>query len=188
MRTVIFALFLLLPASVLFAQDDVFSNKTNQALEQVIRDFPNQFHNIKGDLITQKNNQAEYKSTVIMPGAIACSISKSGATSEAAYSWTCVAANANSFALARSRYKEIYDQIANTIIKVEGQKPFILSGQYRTPTETRNLNAISFDLLPAVGEMKSLKIDLSIEKDMASWKVKIHVYDADHMETATASN
>ena len=188
MRTIIFTLFLLLPATLLFAQDDVFSNKTNQALEQVIRDYPNQFHNIQGDLVNQKSNQTEYKSTVLMPGAIACTISKSGAAAEATYSWSCVAANSNSFSAARAKYKEIYDQIANTIIKVEGQKPFILSGQYRTPTETRNLNAISFDLLPAVGEMKSLKIDLSIEKDMASWKVKIHVYDADHSESATASN
>jgi hypothetical protein len=185
----IFTLFLLLPASVLLAQDDVFSNKTNQALEQVIRDYPNRFHNIQGDLINQKSNSAEYKSRVMMPGAIACTISKTGASAdEAAYSWSCVAANASNFSIARAKFKEIYDQIANTIIKVEGQKPFILSGQYRTPTETRNLNAISFDLLPAVGDMKSLKIDLSIEKDMATWKVKLHVYDADHTGTATAAN
>ena len=41
---------------------------------------------------------------------------------------------------ARAKFKEIYDQIENTIIKIEGQKPFILNAQYRTPTEIHNMN------------------------------------------------
>jgi hypothetical protein len=71
---------------------------------------------------------------------------------------------------ARSKFKEIYDQIDNTIIKIEGQKPFILNAQYRTPTELHNVNAISFELLPMVDEMKNLKIELSLEKELNIWK------------------
>jgi hypothetical protein len=36
--------------------------------------------------------------------------------------------------------------------------------------------------------MKSLKIELSLEKDLALWKVKLNVFDGDHKsETATAA-
>jgi hypothetical protein len=42
------------------------------------------------------------------------------------------------------------------------------------------MNTILFELLPAAGDMKSLKIELSLEKSMALWKVKLNVYDGDH--------
>ncbi len=51
MRSTLITLALLLNATWLFSLDDVFSNKTNVALEKVIRDFPNRFHNIRGDMI-----------------------------------------------------------------------------------------------------------------------------------------
>ena len=89
---------------------------------------------------------------------------------------------------ARAKYKEIYDQIENTIIKVEGQKPFILSAQYRTPTELHNFNSLTFELLPVTEEMKNLKIDLSLEKEGNIWKVKLNVYEGERrMNGVTAA-
>ncbi len=188
MRSMLLTFALLLNAAWLFSQDDVFSNKTNQALEKVIRDYPNRFHNIKGEIISQHANSAEYRSVVMVPGASSCTISKFSVSSNEVYSWSCTALNTKDFAVARAKFKEIYEQIENTIIKVDGQKPFILSGQYRTPTDLRNINTITFDLLPAVGDMKSLKIELNLEKDVTLWKVKLNVYDGDHkLETATAA-
>src|SRR3954462_15146437 len=74
MRRTLITLALLLNATWLFSQDDVFSNKTNIALEKVIRDFPNRFHNIRGDMIAQHAQVVEYKSTIPVPGASYCSI------------------------------------------------------------------------------------------------------------------
>jgi hypothetical protein len=187
MRSLLLSICLILSAVCVFSQDDVFSNKTNQALEKVIRDYPNRFRNIKGDVVSQHANTIEYKSTITVPGATSCSISKSSVASSDAYGWTCTAFTTRDFVSARGKFKEIYEQIENTIIKIDGQKPFILSGQYRTPTETRDRNSISFDLLPAVGDMKSLRIELTVEKDVSIWKVKLRVFDGDKLENATAA-
>ena len=92
------------------------------------------------------------------------------------------------FNAARNQYHELYDQIANTIIKVDGQKPFIVSGQFRTPYENRAENLIPFELLPAAGDMKSLKVDLILTKDASGWKVIINVYDGDHKADAYTSS
>ncbi|HEX4850368.1 MAG TPA: hypothetical protein VFV08_06155, partial [Puia sp.] len=106
------------------------------------------------------------------------------------YSWSCTAFITKDFNTAKSKYKEIYEQIANTIIKVDGQKPFIISGQYRTPYEERKLTAVLFELLPAVGEMKKLKIELDLQYVVSEWKVTLNVYDSDDHkdDQATASN
>ena len=179
MRSMLMTLALLLNAAWLFSQDDVFSNKTNVALEKVIRDYPNRFHNIRGEMISQRAQLSEYKSTISVPGASYCSIWKYSVDNNEVYNWNCTTFNSPNFMQARAKFKEIYDQIENTIIKIEGQKPFILNAQYRTPTELHNVNAISFELLPMVDEMKNLKIDLSLEKESYIWKVKLSVYEGE---------
>jgi hypothetical protein len=179
MKSTLITLAFLLNATWLFSQEDVFSNKTNVALEKVIRDYPNRFHNIKGDQISQHAQVTEYKSTISVPGASYCSIWKYNVANSEVYNWNCTTFNSPNFMQARAKFKEIYDQIENTIIKIEGQKPFILNAQYRTPTELHNTNSISFELLPLVNEMRNLKIDLSLEKESNIWKVKLDVYDGE---------
>ena len=179
MRSTILTLALLFNAVWLFSQDNVFSNKTNVALEKVIRDYPNRFHNIRGEMISQHAEVAEYKSTISVPGASYCSIWKYNVANNELYNWTCTAFNSMNFMQARVKYKEIYDQIENTIIKLDGQKPFILNAQYRTPTELHNMNSLTFELLPLTEEMKNLKVDLSLEKESNIWKVKLNVYEGE---------
>jgi hypothetical protein len=179
MKSTLLTIAFLLNAAWLFSQDDVFSNKTNVALEKVIRDYPNRFLNIKGEMISQHAQVIEYKSTISVPGASYCSIWKYNVANSEVYNWNCTTFNSPNFMQARAKFKEIYDQIENTIIKIEGQKPFILNAQYRTPTELHNVNAISFELLPLVAEMKNLKIDLSLEKESNIWKVKLYVYEGE---------
>ena len=188
MRTLLLTIVFLIYVSVLQAQDDVFSNKTNIALEKVIKDFPNRFHNIKGDVLVQQTQTIEYKSTVQVPGATACVVTKHTGPSNDIYTWSCSAFTSKDFNLAKNKFKEIYDQIENTIIKVDGQKPFIVSGQYRTPYEQRKLTSVVFELLPAVGEMKNLKIELTLQY-ITDWKISLTVYDSDQKETeSTAVN
>jgi hypothetical protein len=187
MRSTFLTVAFLMNAVWLFSQDDVFSNKTNIALEKVIRDYPNRFHNIRGEMISQHAQAAEYKSTISVPGASYCSIWKYNIANNEIYNWNCTVFNSPNFMQARAKYKEIYDQIENTIIKVEGQKPFILNAQYRTPTELHNTNSISFELLPMVNAMKNLKIDLSLDKESNIWKVKLSVYEGERkLSSATA--
>jgi hypothetical protein len=179
MRSILLIFAFLLNAAWLFSQEDVFSNKTNVALEKVIRDYPNRFHNIRGDMISQHAQVAEYKSTISVPGASYCSIWKYTVANNEVYNWNCTTFNSPNFLQARAKFKEIYDQIENTIIKIDGQKPFIINAQYRTPAEMHDMNNISFELLPAVNEMKNLKIDLSLEKESNIWRVKLSVYEGE---------
>jgi hypothetical protein len=179
MRSTLLTFAFLLNTVWLFSQDDVFSNKTNLALEKVIRDYPNRFQNIRGDMIAQHAREVEYKTTISVPGASYCSIWKYTVANNEKYNWTCTTFNSPNFMQARAKFKEVYDQIENTIIKIEGQKPFILNAQYRTPTDLHSINSISFELLPQTEEMKNLKVDLSLEKESNIWKVKLNVYEGE---------
>jgi hypothetical protein len=182
MRSVAFTFGLLAISASLLAQG-VFSNKVNATLEKVIQDYPNRFKNIKGEIIIQNPQTTEFRSTVEIPGSTSCTVTRYSSSKNDVYSWACVIFESEEFEQAKNKFKELFGQIKNSIVKIEGEKPFILTGQYENPTEEKKFTTVVFELLPAVGEMKKVKIDLSMQYLMSSgWKISLSVYDRDRKD------
>lgn len=154
----------------------VFSNQTNVALQKVIEDFPNHFRNIKGDLIA--DNRTDYRSKVEIPGSINCVISENGPGKDI-YAWKAELYQTNNFDQARKKFSELYNQIHNTIIKIEGEKPVILNGKYEVPDGEKKFTSIGFHVLPATGHMGRLKVELALHESAGAWKISLYVLDQD---------
>jgi hypothetical protein len=177
MRSVILTLTPVLLSATLSAQG-VFSNKTQVILEKVIQDYPNHFYNIKGDLISQALQTSRYKSTLQIPGAESTVITVS--TGSQSFGWSCVVLETRNFAEAKERFATIYGQLSNSIITAGagGQKTFILSGQYEAPAEDHKSTCIVFSLLPGVGDMKKLKVELALRQVQNGWEIQLSVADS----------
>lgn len=175
----------MLLAATLSAQG-VFSNKTQVVLEKVIQDYPNHFYNIKGELISQALQTTRYKSTLQLPGAESTVITVSSGSQGS--DWSCVVLETKNFTEARERFATIYGQLSNSIITASGQKTFILTGQYETPTEDKKLTSITFSLLPGVGDMKKIKVVLTLRQEQSGWKIQLSVDDKDEAQGALTSN
>ncbi|HEY0677175.1 MAG TPA: hypothetical protein VGD17_02770 [Chitinophagaceae bacterium] len=169
-------LILLLTALEASAQG-VFSNHTNAAIEKVIQDYPNQFKNIRGALLLQNQHTADYNSIIQIPGAISCIVVKPNSSKTDAVYWKAELLETNSFNEARSKYKELYNQIRNSIVRIRGEKPYILSGQYEMPVEKKRFQTVVFNMLPSVGEMRKLKVQLLLLRQGSSWKLSVIVFD-----------
>ncbi len=108
------------------------------------------------------------------------------------YNWTRTVLETPGFGQAKTKFREIYEQISNSIIKTEGQKTFILTGQYEDPLEEKKCTHIVFSLLPGVGDVKKLKVELTLHKEARGWKVALSVYDdhepRDGVEGAVTAN
>jgi hypothetical protein len=169
--------------SATLSAQGVFSNKTQVVLEKVIQDYPNHFYNIKGELISQALQTTRYKSTVQLPGSASSTITLVSAGNQGS-GWTCTVLETTSFDEAKEKYATIYGQLSNSIITTAGQKTFILSGQYENPTGDKKYTCIVFSLLPGVGEMKKLKVELSLKAEQNSWKILLSVLDKDPKEEA----
>lgn len=155
----------------------VFSNQTNEALQKVISDYPNRFGNIRGEMIAEHPQTIEYRSNVAVPGSLNCIVTKYNAVKKEIFSWKCLMYETDEFVQARNKFKELYNQLKNTIVKIDGEKPFILTGKYETPLETKKFTTIIFELLPASSEMQHLKIELSLQHYITDWQITLNVYD-----------
>ena len=157
----------------------VFDNQTIAALQKVIGDYPHRFENIRGRVLDQRSQTTDFQSTVEIPGAIHCTVSKYKSPEKDLYSWTCLLYSNNSFNNSKNEFKSLYNQIANSIIKLQGEKAFILNGSYNDPDERQNINSVMFQLLPAPGEMQKLKIELQLFRKQSDWDIRLMVYEQD---------
>lgn len=185
MRSAILAFAPVITLSVSLSAQGVFSNNTQVILEKVIQDYPNHFHNIKGELISQALQTARYRSTLQLPGAASSTVTLATVAGSEASDWNCTVLETADFGAASSRFAEIYNQLSNSIITTEGQKTFILNGQYEVPSQTKKYTGVMFSLLPGVGDMKRLHVELSLDERQESWIVTINVSDQEPGEVAT---
>lgn len=162
----------------------VFTNKTQVILEKVIQDYPNHFFHIRGELIGQALQSARYRSTLQLPGSTSSTVTIMGPGIQG---WSCTVLETPDFNLARTRYSEIYDQLSNCIISTVQQKTYILNGQYETPAADRKYTQVLFSLLPGVGEMRRLRVGLTLYQEANNWVLSIDVNDKDLHEVAQAA-
>ena len=155
----------------------VFTNDVNAALQKVIQDYPNHFINIKGAQVTGSPRTGQYYSTVEVPGSVNCVLTRYAATKKEIYSWNCVILESQKFTEAKNKFIELYNQIRNSIVKIEGEKPFILNGKYEMPTDDKKLTSVVFQLLPATGQMQKLKVELTLQQTNDDWTLALAVYD-----------
>jgi hypothetical protein len=181
MRNRILTLAPVLLSATLSAQG-VFSNNTQSVLEKVIQDYPNHFYNIKGEMIAEVHQTIEYRSTLQLPGSSSCIVTFYRATRDEGYGWTCTVLETGSFENVKERFREIYNQLTNSIVTTSGQKTFILSGQYEEPVPGKKRTQVVFSLLPGVGEMKKLKVELCLCQSEKDWKISLSVNDQDLKE------
>jgi hypothetical protein len=154
---------------------DVFVNNTNAALKTVIEDYPNHFSNIKGDPIATNKPAVDYKSKVIIPGSVNCTLTESK-TNEA-YSWKCELFTSTDFQKAKNQFNELYKEIHNTIIKIGGEKPTILNGQYAAPAKDKKHTTIFFHFLPNTELVQKLHVELQLQLEGGSWIITLQVYE-----------
>lgn len=168
-------LFLFLTTTITATAQGVFSNQTNAALQQVIEDYPNRFKNIKGDLLQENSGLADYQSKVQIPGSLHCVITLANQPALVS-NWTCSVFQSADYDKARQKYQQLYDQISNSIIRIKGQKPFILNGSYITPEQESKSTAIRFHLTPAPECVQNLKIEINL-RFREEWEVTLNVYE-----------
>ncbi len=186
MKNYIFLTLLLLPGLAGRCQG-VFNNQTNNVLEKVVQDFPKQFRNIKGELVSTSAGQAEYTSAISIPGALSTNIIQTSANHNQALCWQTVLYAGTGFDNAKKRFEELFNQIKNTIVKPEGGKAAIVNGFYIDPVERNTFTTIQFDLLPAQASLEKVNIDMLLKNTGHQWKIVLSVYDKEIKTTDLVS-
>lgn len=113
----------------------------------------------------------------VIEKAVAGIVSKRESNRKDETRWKAEVFETSSFETAVLKYKELYNQIGNSIVRINGQKPYILNGQYETPSEGKRNQSIIFNMLPSTGLMQNVKVELLLIQQVGSWRVSLAVYE-----------
>lgn len=103
-------------------------------------------------------------------------------SSKKAFTWDRELFTSTDFEQARNKFSELYQQIHNTIIRLEGERPVILNGVFEMPDKSKKRTTIIFNFLPATGAVQKLKVELQLLSHDGNWTIYLQVYEPQEVD------
>lgn len=175
-HNILFLLLGILFQATSFAQG-VFNNPLNKPLQTVIEDYPNLFNNITGAEISRQEKTLQFESKVNIAGVPPAVIVKYLSPGATSISWQTALYETEDFHEAEKKFREYFNNIKNTIIRIKGMPPGILSAKYETPEEGRKFTSVSFKIIPGGSALDHLHIELNLQNQIIGWSISLQVYD-----------
>ncbi|HZW65325.1 MAG TPA: hypothetical protein VFF23_06530 [Hanamia sp.] len=178
MRKIISTLFILQSVAAT-AQSVVSLKKSSNTLkpvvEQVARDFYQNFNNVKGDTLNQSEETIEFASRISPPDAISTSITKY--LQPYSYTWEATMFQTESYEEAVEKYKSYYRQLNGAKLTFYDKTSYNLSGRYDAPDEGRAFASSILQLNPSNNNLQLFKVEIGLSYSMPEWTVKVMIYE-----------
>ncbi len=178
MKKIIFTLFIFQAFSST-AQPRFSLKKSSGTLkpivEQVARDYYQNFNNIKGDTLNENGSTIEFTSKVAPAGAISTSITKY--INPYSYAWEATMFQSEEYETAVEKYKEYYKQLNGSKLTFYDKTSYKLEGQYDNPDESRAFASSILQLDAVNHDLELFKVEIGITYSFPEWTVKIMIYE-----------
>jgi hypothetical protein len=145
-------------------------------LKKVLNDYPSQFSNLTGDVISENAQSTDYACNFNFNGAEEAQITRFSAN-KTMTSFEALMLTTESFEKAKQKFQSLCNQVNNLSISAGAAGNFHLKGSYLVPTESRKFTSVIYSPDPAGIAVKKLKVEVSMEAEQMEWKVKLLVYD-----------
>ena len=155
-------------------------NDISPVLEKVISDYPNDFRNIKGDLMEEQPSMINYACLLNIKGKPPGIITQYGYADEHSYSWKNILLETDNFEEAKSKFKHFYNNIKKTVTSIEHLE-IKLVADYMEPEEFKSFNTIRFKMETVQDLVKDVTVELNMQYEMDQWRITMSVF---HIEDA----
>lgn len=178
MKKIIFTLFIFQALSA-SAQPHLSLKKTSSTLkpivEQVARDYYQNFNNIKGDTLNETQSTIEFTSKISPVGALSTSITKY--INPYSYTWEATMFQSEDYEEAVEKYKEYYKQLNGCKLTFYDKTSYKLEGGYDTPDESKAFASSVLQLDAVNHDLELFKVEIGITYSLPDWTVKIMIYE-----------
>lgn len=171
-----FTCLLFFPALAITAQRKIHKSPSiRPVIEEVARDYYQNFNNIKGDTINETMSTIEFKSRVSPEEALGTSITKY--VDPYSYTWQSTLFQSEDYHSAVARYKEYFRQLNGCTLTFYNKISYKLHGDYDTPDENRSFASSILQLDGNNPDLELFKVEVALNYSMPDWTVKVMVYE-----------
>ena len=154
------------------------TNGIGPDIKKVLQDYPNQFSNLKGDVVTENPQSTDFACNFKVDGAEEATITQySSANKYNICSWQATMLTTDDFELATRKFKSLYGQLNNLSTRMEEGVYLRIKANYESPVEEMKFTSIIFSVDNGSTTLKKLKVELTMQYELLEWKVKVLIYD-----------
>ncbi len=146
-------------------------------LKKVIRDQPNHFSSMIGDIIAEHPQSTDYECKLAVSNTEENYITRYSSLKEI-YSWQALVLTTESFEKAKQKFRALYNQLNNLAVPLDNGSTLHFKGSYTTPAEESKFISVLLNGEPEAKNPGKLVLELSLQfYQPMEWKVKVLVYD-----------
>lgn len=146
-----------------------------KAMETVLHDYMGNFKSISGEILSKEVETEVYQSTVLLPGAESCTVTRYHSKEDITASWQAKMYSSEAYELAAKKYKELYGKIKSCYLKLKDGSSIFLKGKIEEPSEEKKFNVSSFRLHTTDLRFSELKVELELLYRINEWVININV-------------
>ena len=144
-------------------------------LKKVIADYPNRFNSMRGELIAENPQTAEYVCTFRINGAAESRIIQYSSATKVC-SWEALLLSTENFDKARQKYRSLFQQLNNLSASLGQDRNIHFKGRYEAPAEESKFSSVLFESDAPVAAKLKMELTLEFHAPM-EWQVKVLLYD-----------
>ncbi len=162
-------------------------NGIGSDIKKVLQDFPNQFNNLKGEMLVQNPQSTDYACNFKVNGAEESSVTQYSSKKYAIASWQTVMLTTDDFDEARKIFRSLFNQLNNLSTQMTGGAVLHFKGKYEQPVEEKKFSSVIFSTENKNTSFEKLKIELSMQYELLEWKVRVLVYEKEREDNERGS-
>ncbi|RYY59709.1 MAG: hypothetical protein EOO05_12430 [Chitinophagaceae bacterium] len=175
-----FSLVLVLSAK---AQLQLPGNALGHDLKKVIRDYPNQFSHLQGDVLQEKTQATDYELNFHIDGAESSIITKYSAKGRPVVSCEALLLTTEDFEEACRKYRSVYALFNHMAVKMDNGVTFYLKGDFQKPVEERKFSSSVLAFEKADAYVSKMKVEVSLQYEYMEWKVRFRIYEREREDS-----
>jgi hypothetical protein len=153
----------------------VFSQSFHGTVDSVLRDFPYNLRHITGDLVLAQGEFENYASTVELPGAESCIITRWHSDEDSTVSWQARMYKGEDFAEASKRYSDLFRQLKGCYLKLVDGSVFYLTGDWEPATEEAPFTTSTLRVQTGDERYREVKVEVELVYLVTEWAVHVNI-------------
>src|SRR5262249_5430174 len=153
----------------------VYSQSFHGVIDSVLRDFPYNLRHITGDLVLAQGEFENYASTVQLPGAESCTITRWHSVEDSTASWQAQMFKGEDFSAASRAYHELYRRLQGCYLRLVDGSVFYLAGEWEPAKEEAPFTTSTLRVQTGDERYREVKVEVELVYLITDWAVHVNI-------------
>ena len=158
-----------------FSQTETATPSFHGVIDSVLRDFPYNLRHITGELVLAQGEFENYASTVELPGAESCIITRWHSVEDTTASWQAQMYRGEDFSAASKQYQELFRRLKGCYLRLVDGSKFYLAGDWEPAKEEAPFTTSTLRIQTGDERYREVKVEVEMVFLITDWAVNVNI-------------